>query len=109
MLDGVLAAYAYNKTGLPALQKWLAPNAANPGLRYVDTIANGYGLATIEESEIQVRLITIEDCQTDFVQVPAIRHVAKFHLPRWKAGELPQLAGPDFEGQAPFPFDATKV
>jgi alkaline phosphatase D len=109
MLDGVLAAYAYNKTGFSALPSWLGPNAANPGLRYVDTTANGYGLATIDENELSVRLITIDDCRTDFVQAPKIQHVARFRLPHWDGEALPQLAGPTFEGQVPFPFEAAKV
>ncbi len=109
MLDGVVAAYAYNKTGLAGLPDLLGPNAANPGLRYVDTTANGYGLVTIKKNELHVRLITIEDCRRDFAQAPAIRHVAKFSLPHWEKGALPQLAGPDFEGDPPFPFKAGTV
>ncbi len=106
MMHGVLAAYAYSRTGLPVLKNWLGPNAANPGLRYVDTTANGYGLATVEKGEMQVQLITMENVRGKFGDAPAIRHVAHFSVPLWRAGDAPQLVGPEFTGGAPFPFDS---
>jgi len=106
MIHGVLAAYAYSRTGLPVLKNWLGPNAANPGLRYVDTTANGYGLATVDKGEIRVQLVTMEDVRGDFVEAPAIRHVAHFSVPLWRNGAAPQLAGPEFTGGAPFPFES---
>jgi alkaline phosphatase D len=109
MTHGVLAAYTYSQTGFTALKDWLGPNMANPGLRYVDTTANGYGLATIVDDELRVQLVTLQDCRQDFVQPPAIRRIARFSLPRWSAGESPQPAGPEFEGDAPFPFEPATV
>ena len=109
MVDGVLAAYTYSQTGITALTDWLGPNAANPGLRYVDTTANGYGLATVQPDEMRVQLITVQDCRENFVQAPKIQHVARFSLPLWRAGDPPQLLGPEFEGGAPFPFEQTTV
>lgn len=109
MLQGVLAAYGYSRTGLSALNSWLGPNAANPGLRYVDTTANGYGLATLDGGEMRVQLITMEDIRRDFAEVPAIRHIARFNVPLWRAGGTPQLAGPEFTGGAPFPFEQARV
>ncbi len=109
MLYGVFAAYAYGKTGLDTVASWLGPNTANPGLRFVDTTANGYGLASFDAGELRVQLITMGDCRADFVQPPAIRNVARFRLPHWRAGEPPQLEGPEFEGSAPFPFDVPAV
>ena len=108
MLHGVLAAYAYAKTGLDAATL-LGPNTANPGLRYVDTTANGYGLASFDAGEMRVQLITINDCRPNFVQAPAIQHVARFRLPLWNAGQPPQLEGPTFAGGAPFPFETPAV
>jgi alkaline phosphatase D len=109
MLYGVFAAYTYAKTGLEALTPWLGPNNANPGLRYVDTTANGYGLASIDADELRVQLVTVADCRAEFEQPPVIHHIARFQLPRWRAGESPQLAGPEFEGSAPFPFESPAV
>lgn len=109
MLHGVLAAYGYSRTGLGALNNWLGPNAANPGLRHVDTTANGYGLATVDKGEMRVQLITMENVRRDFAEPPAIRHVARFTVPLWRAGEAPQLAGPEFPDGAPFPFEQGKV
>ena len=109
MLSGVLAAFTYGKTGFNTLTEWLGPNSANPGLQYVDTTANGYGLASFDAQEMQVQLITMEDCQVPFIDPPGIRHIAKFHLPHWSAGEPPVLDGPEFERAAPFPFKAPTV
>jgi len=109
MLYGVLAAYTYSKTGLGAVTSWLGPNLANPGLRYVDTTANGYGLASFDAEELRVQLVTMQDCRENFEQPPAIRHVAQFRLPLWRTGERPLLAGPEFDGGAPFPFKIPTV
>jgi alkaline phosphatase D len=109
MLQGVLAAYGYSRTGLTELNDWLGPNAANPGLRYVDTTANGYGLATVDKDAMRVKLITLEQVRREFVEAPAIRHTAHFTVPLWRAGEAPQLTGPEFTGSAPFPFQQDAV
>jgi len=109
MLYGVLGAYTYGKTGLDAAASWLGPNTANPGLCYVDTTANGYGLASFDAEEVQVRLIAMENCRPSFVQPPAIRYVARFRVPLWRAGNPPHLEGPEFEGSAPFPFETPAV
>ncbi len=109
MLDGVFAALTYSKTGLKSVSDWLGPNPANPGLRYVDTTANGYGLASFDADALQVQLITLEDCRSNFTEAPPIRHIARFSLPRWRPGEPPQLTGPEFAGGAPFPFEAPEV
>ena len=106
MLDGTLPAYLYTKTGLRSAARWLGPNRANPGLQYVDTTVNGYGLASFDEHELSVRLITVEDPRADFTHAPAIHHAAVFRLPLWRAGEPPQIDGPNFDGPAPFPFGA---
>jgi alkaline phosphatase D len=109
MLDGVRSAYAYAKTGLYSLARWLGPNRANPGLAYVDTMANGYGLVRVDAKEIRVKMVTMQDCRADFTEPPAIRHAAVFRLPRWAPGGSPQLDGPEFEGPPPFPFAPSEV
>jgi len=109
MLDGVLAAVTYAKTGLRAAADWLGPNTANPGLRFVDTTINGYGLASLDGEAMQVQLVAMQDCRRPFVQPPAIAYTARFRLPLWRAGESPQLSGPEFEGAPPFPFDGPGV
>lgn len=109
MLDGVFAALTYSKTGLESVSDWLGPNTANPGLRYVDTTANGYGLASFDLDELQVQLITMEDCRQDFVNPPGIKHITGFRLPRWRPNEPPKLEGPTFTGGAPFPFEPPEV
>lgn len=109
MLWGVFAAFTYARTGLATLASWLGPNRANPGLKYVDTTANGYGLAHFREGELEVQLISMEDIRQDFEDVPGIRHRASFRVPHWGPGQSPDLQGPEFDGAAPFPFGATTV
>lgn len=104
MLDGVLPAYLYAKTGLREAARWLGPNRANPGLQYVDTTVNGYGLASFDSNGLTVRLLTLEDCRPDFTEPPAVHRAAVFRLPLWRSGGAPQIEGPVFEGPAPFPF-----
>jgi len=58
---------------------------------------------------LEVQLVTLQDCRKDFEQAPAVRNRARFRLPLWRAGEPPQLAGPEFEGTPPFPFDPSPV
>lgn len=109
MLDGVFAAFTYAKTGLATLARWLGPNYANPGLAYVDTTANGYGLARFSAEIAEVELVTMDDCRTPFMEAPAIRHIAHFRLPTWQAPDAPELEGPGFDLGAPFPFDTPRV
>ena len=109
MLYGVFAAYMYSKTSVSAMTRWLGPNEANPDLHYVDTTANGYGLASFDASELRVQLITMQDCRPNFVQPPAIKHIARFRLPRWHPGDVPELEGPYFDRGAPFPFETPTV
>ena len=105
MVDGVFAAYAYAKTGMESLARWLGPNSANTGLRFVDTTTNGYGLACFDSHELRVEMVGMSDCRPDFKAAPAIKYVARFRLEHWAPGEPPQLEGPEFDGQAPFPFE----
>lgn len=109
MIDGVFAAYTYAKTGLESLAKWLGPNSANTGLNFVDTTTNGYGLAHFDAGELRVEMIGMNDCRPAFEEAPAIKYVARFRLGHWSANEAPQLEGPEFDGQPPFPFPAPAV
>lgn len=109
MMQGVLSSYAYNKTGLRGLADWLGPNPANPGLRYVDTTTNGYGLASFNERECRVQFVSLEDCTGEFETPPAVRYRANFSLPLWRAGAAPELSAPEFDGPPPFPFGTATV
>lgn len=109
LLEGVLSAYTYHQTGIRALADWLGPNEANPGLGYIDSTANGYGIAHFRAQEVAVRLVSMEDCRPAFSQPPAKRHVAHFTLPLWQPGQPARMEGPHFEGGAPFPFEPPKV
>lgn len=97
--DGVAAALAYQAHGAQAL-----PRAPGPGIRYVDSTAQGYTLASFGASEVRVEMVTMTDVTVPFEQAPAARRRAFFHLPAWNAGEEPRLSGPDFTGQPSFPY-----
>lgn len=109
LLHGVLSSYTYYQTGMRSLANWLGPNTANQGLRYVDSTANGYGLARLDGTEVKISLVTMEDCRPRFTRPPAIKHIAHFTLPLWRAGGAPEITGPEFEYGAPFPFDSPGV
>ena len=104
MLDGALASLAYSRTGMRAPSRWLGPNNANPGLKYLDATANGYALAQFSANALKVEMITMQDLQTPFETTPDIKHRAHFELPLWSATASPELSEPRFEGGAPFPF-----
>jgi alkaline phosphatase D len=109
MLDGVLASMAYSGTGLETLGDWLGPNRANPGLKYMDTSANGYGLAQFNARELTVQLVSMENLQIPFTQAPGIKHSAHFRVAKWDRNGEPNLEGPKFTGGAPFPFEPPTV
>jgi alkaline phosphatase D len=109
MLRGALAAIAYAKTGLESIGKWLGPNRANRGLKYVDCTANGYGLAQFRSDTMEVQLITMNNPRKTFDTAPGINYKAGFRIASWSPGEQPILEGPEFEGGAPFPFEAEAV
>jgi alkaline phosphatase D len=109
MLHGVLASMTYSGIGFATVAKWLGPNKANPGLKYVDTTANGYGLAQFRSDELKVQMISMEELRTPFEQAPEIKHSAHFRIARWTNSDGPKLEGPEFIGGAPFPFTPPTV
>ncbi|MEH6580497.1 MAG: alkaline phosphatase D family protein [Halioglobus sp.] len=109
MLQGVLASYTYAKTSMETVANWLGPNNANPGLRYMDCTANGYGLAQFHAGDMQVQLIGLSRPREPFKTPPEIGYRARFRLNAWSAGDHPVLEGPTFDGDAPFPFKEEAV
>jgi alkaline phosphatase D len=105
LTQGVLAALAYDKSGMTSLAEWLGPNSANRGLVYADTDSNGYGLAKFGADRCSVELVTINPPLEAAGESgdPVLRR-ARFELPLWKAGEDIALEGPSFEGKPPFPW-----
>ncbi len=105
LLGGVNTALARSWTG----SSWISDiwwNArANPGLTYVDTNANGYGVMSVNAGRIEAHLVTVKNPEADFGPkgAPIIRS-AKFTLRAWTPGEVPELIGPAFQGTPPFPF-----
>lgn len=105
LLGGVNTAIVRSWTG----SSWLSDvwwNAkANPGLTYVDTNANGYGILSVNAGRVEANLITTANPEVDHGPKgsPIIRK-AKFTLRAWTPGQTPELIGPTFQGTPPFPF-----
>ncbi len=104
LLQGALAAYAFDSTGIETLVGMLGPNEANPGLKFIDSNTNGYGTAKFADGKMTVSLVSVPPAHTPFAEAPAISYTARFTLPLWEGGQQPELAGPEFEGTRPFPY-----
>jgi len=105
--QGVLASTAVDRTGMKTLADWIGPNSANPGLAFVDTTANGYGLARFTDNTLEVSLIAMSDLKKPFTTAPPINYTAHFTLALWLKDGRPELVGPIFDGPAPFPYTAS--
>lgn len=106
VLGGVNAAIARSWTGSSWISDMFWNEKANPGLTYVDTNANGYGVMIVNAGRVETNLVTVANPTTDHGPKgsPIIRR-AKFTLRAWAPGQTPELIGPTFQGKPPFPFE----
>lgn len=106
LLGGVNSAIVRSWTGSSWLSDAFWNGSSNPGLKYVDTNANGYGIMSVNVGRIETNLVTVENPEKDFgpTGAPVIRK-AKFTLRAWAPGQSPELVGPEFQGKPCFPFD----
>jgi len=82
-----------------------AKRPVNEHLRFVDTAANGYGLARFDAEQAQIRLVTIERPLEDAgEQGSDIRCTADFVVPRIAGSEDVTLDLPELTGKKPFPL-----
>lgn len=104
MVGGTMTALVRSWTwGFVADAFWNA--AINPGLQYVDSNSNGYGLLRADAGRVQASLVTIKNPATDYGPEGApILRKANFAVRAWKKGETPKIEGPIFEGKPAFPF-----
>jgi alkaline phosphatase D len=104
LLGGAMTALVRSWTwGFVADAFWNA--AINPGLKYVDSNSNGYGLLRADAGRVQARLVTIANPTVDYGPSGApILRTADFTVRAWKSGEAPQVYGPVFTGRPAFPF-----
>lgn len=80
------------------------PNV-NPHLRYVDSHANGYGIAHVQADKIEATLVTVQRSFTPLgKESPGIRGRAKFTIPHVAAFADLALAEPELIGTKPFPL-----
>jgi alkaline phosphatase D len=105
MIGGVNTALARSWTGSSWISDLWWNARANPGLTYVDSNANGYGLMSVNAGRVEAHLVTVKNAKGDFGPkgAPEIRR-AKFTLRAWTPGHAPELIGPSFRGTPPFPF-----
>jgi len=105
MMEGANAALLRAWTPFETLSEWAANRRINPFLSYVDSRANGYGIADVTADSIEAQLVTVGPATIDYGPegAPVLRRVW-MRLPSWKAGDPPKLAGPIIEGTPPHPF-----
>lgn len=106
MLGGVNAAIARSWTGSSWISDLFWNEQASPGLQFVDTNANGYGMLNVNAGRVEANLVTVENPEKDFgPQGAPILRKAKFTLRAWTPGQTPELVGPVFQGKPAFPFE----
>jgi alkaline phosphatase D len=81
--------------------------SVNPHLRYVDTGANGYGVAVFDGVGAHIELVNTGRPVEDVPDGIEIRGRASFSLARTDAGEPPVLDEPELSGAKPFPLGLT--
>lgn len=105
ILNGVLSGLIASYTGSAWAGNLAASDTASPGLQYLDTNTHGYALARVTQDAFTVDHINVgavsERHGPDGTEI--VRR-ARLRVPAWRAGDEPQLEGPDFEGQPSFPF-----
>ena len=95
-LDPILDLFRGKAVTIPPLDGALKPNTA------------------LDEAEVVVAALAPDNIVRRgddllYSSGPEIRHIASFTLPLWRAGEVPELTGPEFERGAPFPFELASV
>jgi alkaline phosphatase D len=105
LTGGVNAALARSWTGSSWISDLFWNEKANPGVRYADTNANGYGLLNVNAGRVEANLVTVSSPDTDHGAggAPVLRK-ARFTLRAWVPGQAPELTGPTFSGTPAFPF-----
>lgn len=105
LIGGVNAALARSWTGSSWISDLFWNEQANPGVRYADTNANGYGLLSVNAGRVEANLVTVASPLVDHgaAGAPVLRK-ARFTLRAWTPGQDPELTGPVFTGTPAFPF-----
>ena len=106
LLGGVNASLVRSWTGSSWLSDAWWNDKASPGLTYVDTNSNGYGILSVNAGRVEANLVTIANPEVDHGPKgsPIVRK-AKFTLRGWAPGQTPELIGPTFTGKPAFPFE----
>lgn len=105
LIGGVNTALARSWTGSSWISDLWWNGSVNPGLTYVDTNANGYGVMSLNVGRAETHLVTVANPERDMGPkgAPVVRR-AKFTLRAWTPGQAPELVGPTFVGKPAFPF-----
>jgi alkaline phosphatase D len=105
LVGGVNTALVRAWTGSSWLSDLFWNERTNPGVRYADTNANGYGLLNVNAGRVEANLVTVANPEKDHGAsgAPVLRK-ARFTLRAWTPGQKPELTGPVFSGTPAFPF-----
>lgn len=104
LLNGCLAALDTAQHNELSLIEQSKDPQHNAHLVYADGDANGYGLATISEEQIDIELVTIVGINSPTDENAMKKRTARFIIPHVSTTEQASISEPEFTGQAPFPF-----
>jgi alkaline phosphatase D len=105
LLNGVNSGLAAAATNSKADIEQYRDPLVNGHIKYLDTRANGYGLANVTNTDITVRLITIGNVNEDPANnAPQVKRTTEFTISKTTSSDNLDLTGPAFGGDPPFPF-----
>lgn len=76
----------------------------NPHLKYADTQAHGYGIATIAQHQMTIEIVTINSINEQTDQAIQKKRTAKFIIPYTEPGQQASISEAEFTGIPAFPF-----
>ncbi|WP_103027688.1 alkaline phosphatase D family protein [Salinibacter altiplanensis] len=108
-LHGAKASVTAAKTGSARQGLQAANPAHNSHLRYVDSSAQGIGVVTVTEDNVETEMVTIPSpVETPRAADPTPLRTARFRLAARNGGAPVDLRGPEISGQPPFPLSAAQ-
>jgi phosphodiesterase/alkaline phosphatase D-like protein len=105
LLNGSLSAQAAVQTNDLTQVSLNKDPAVNSHLKYADTDAHGYGLATIDADQMNIELVTITNITNSDPSLSTKKRSTSFIIPHTSSGQSASISQPEFNGQPPFPFD----
>jgi len=105
LLNGVQSGLVAARTNANSDIQQLRNPLVNGHLKYIDTDANGYGLATVTGENISVELLSITTVTVDSdISDPEVKRTATFTIPKTDLAGTATISEPRIHGSPPFPF-----